>query len=131
MAHPHSSATTIASLESEPEPDLFVHSCRASHRAGIPNLRKIGLIIEVADSSLGRDRTLKQSIYAAAEIVVYWIVNLRDRQVEVYGEPSGPAQEADRFRRTRIYRNGDAVPVVIGGRELGDIPVAAALPAGV
>jgi Uma2 family endonuclease len=45
------------------------------------------LIIEVADTSLAYDRTTKGSLYARAGISEYWIVNLVDRQVEVYRDP--------------------------------------------
>ena len=44
-------------------------------------------MIEVADSSLGLDRTTKLGIYAAAGIPQYVIVNLPERVVEVYTVP--------------------------------------------
>ena len=53
-------------------------------------LRDMALVIDVADSSLQRDRVHKGRIYAAGGVPVYWIVNLIDRQVEVYTDPSGP-----------------------------------------
>ncbi len=41
------------------------------------------LAIEVAASSLRRDRTVKAALYAQAGIPEYWIVNLAERTVEV------------------------------------------------
>ncbi|NJN48882.1 MAG: Uma2 family endonuclease [Alkalinema sp. RL_2_19] len=44
-------------------------------------------LIEVADSSLEYDRTVKGPLYAEAQIPHYWIFNLLDRQVECYSQP--------------------------------------------
>lgn len=42
------------------------------------------LVVEVADTSLRTDRRVKPSIYAAAGVAEYWVVNLRDALVEVH-----------------------------------------------
>lgn len=42
------------------------------------------LLVEIADTTLGYDRHYKGSLYAAAGIADYWIVNLVQRQLEVY-----------------------------------------------
>ncbi len=47
------------------------------------------LVIEVADSSLKRDREAKAPIYASAGIPEYWIINLQDHQIEVFKHPKG------------------------------------------
>ncbi len=46
------------------------------------------LVIEIASTSLPRDRTLKLRLYAQANIPEYWIVNLAERRLEVYREPA-------------------------------------------
>jgi Uma2 family endonuclease len=76
--------------ESEPEPDLVVvpgapDDYRDIHPSGTP------LLIEVADSSLSFDRRVKGSVYARAGVADYWIVNLVDRVLEVYREPTPDA----------------------------------------
>jgi Uma2 family endonuclease len=43
-------------------------------------------VIEVADSSLNYDRTVKFAIYANSGIPIYLIINLKDRAIEVYSE---------------------------------------------
>ena len=58
----------------------------------------------------------------------YWIVNLVDRQVEVYTHPTGPVSEAGLPAAPKIYTPTDAIPVVIDGREVGRIAVADILP---
>jgi Uma2 family endonuclease len=42
------------------------------------------LLIEVAGESLNYDRGEKASLYAEAGIQEYWVVNIADRQVEMY-----------------------------------------------
>lgn len=67
------------------------------------------LVIEVAESSLIQDRLTKAPLYAAAGIPEYWVVNLRDRCVEVYRRPI-PAER--RYDESRIARLGDALDAV-------------------
>lgn len=46
------------------------------------------LIVEVAETSLLFDRTSKAKLYAEHLIPEYWIVNIGDRQLEVFHNPS-------------------------------------------
>ena len=51
------------------------------------------VIVEVSDTTLSHDCNRKASLYAAARIQDYWIVNLVDRLLEVYRAPvSDPCQ---------------------------------------
>ena len=86
------------------------------------------MVVEVADASLDRDRSIKKQVYARAGIPVYWIVNLQERRIEVYTDPSGPVEVPD-YRQHKDYAAGSEVPLMIEGREAGRIPVAALLPA--
>ena len=52
-----------------------------------PGPEDLLLVIEVADSTLELDRQVKAPVYAAANIAMYWIVNLRRRLIEVYLAP--------------------------------------------
>jgi Uma2 family endonuclease len=56
-------------------------------------------------------------------VPVYWIVNRVDRQIEVYSGPSsaGYSSRVD-------FRDGQNVPVVTEGVEVGRIAVADVLP---
>ena len=68
---------------SEPEPDIAVVTAEAGFAAdGHP--RHARLVIEVAGSSLDRDRQVKAPLYARAGIPEYWIVNLEARVVEIH-----------------------------------------------
>jgi len=113
----------LTTADSEPEPDVMV--VRGETRRYLdrhPGPQDVSLVIEVADSSLQRDRTLKKRLYAAAGILVYWIVNLIDNQIEVYTDPSGPGDQPD-YRYQQNYSLPDAIPVVIEGREVGHLVV--------
>jgi len=113
---------------SEPEPDVSaVRRQRRQYAQRHPGPADVGMIVEIADSSLRQDHTTRKRIYARANIPIYWIVNLVDRQIEVYTEPTGPTEQPD-YRQRRDYGPNDAVPVVIDGREVGQIPVSELLP---
>lgn len=73
-----------ATDDSEPEPDVSV-SLRRRRRAYHPS--KALLLIEVAESSLRKDRVIKSGIYAENEAPEYWIVDVRARCVHVYTHP--------------------------------------------
>jgi Uma2 family endonuclease len=118
----------ITTADSEPEPDVVV--VRGETRQYLdrhPGPQDVALVIEVADTTLQRDRMLKQRIYAAAGIPVYWIVNLLDNQLEVYTAPSGSVQQPD-YRQCQHYGLSDTVLVVIDGVEAGPIAVRELLP---
>ena len=70
--------------DSEPEPDVAVYTRRAPGKARAADVH---LVIEVADSSLDFDRTVKLSLYAEAGIGEYWIVNVLDEEIEVHRRP--------------------------------------------
>jgi Uma2 family endonuclease len=69
------------------------------------------LLIEVADSSLIYDSESKASLYAKSGIADYWIVNLQDRQVEVYRRPIADenAEFGFIFADKMIFRESDSV----------------------
>ncbi len=116
------SPASVTLATSEPEPDaMVVRGVREDYAERHPGHGDVVLIVEVADSSLRGDR-FKKAIYAKAALPVYWIVNLIDRQIEVYSEPTGPAERPD-YRDRRDYAETGELPLVIDGREIARIPV--------
>jgi Uma2 family endonuclease len=77
----------FANVDSEPQPDI-VWVRKKSYSSGHPAAADVLLVIEVAESSLDRDRTEKADLYAEVGIQEYWIVNLVDRTIEVYRDPA-------------------------------------------
>ncbi|MEG4941595.1 Uma2 family endonuclease [Microcoleus sp. F4-D5] len=118
----------ITLSNSEPEPDLVV--VRGDTRQYLdrhPGAEDIALIIEVSDTTLQRDRTVKKRIYARAGIAIYWIVNLVEGLVEVYSQPLVEAEKSDYSQRLDFGRSA-VIPIIIEGREMGAIAVNSLLP---
>lgn len=88
---------------SEPEPDIAV--ARGSSRDFFEDHPSDPvLVVEVALSSLRKDRDRKCSLYARAGRPEYWIVNLHDLVLEVYRDP---AQDG------RGYYGGWSYPTIL------------------
>lgn len=118
----------VTTSDSEPEPDIsVVRGRRRDYADRHPGPEDAGLLVEVADASLDRDRVWKKRIYASAGFPVYWIVNLADRQVEVFTEPSGPGSRPD-YAVQHVYRSGQEVPVLLDGTLVGRLAVEDILP---
>lgn len=93
----------LALGEHEPVPDIaVVPGGPDDYRQEHPTTAL--LVIEIADTSLEYDRTVKRSLYASAGIPEYWIVNLVERRLEVYREPSGAV-----YKSLRLYHPGESV----------------------
>jgi Uma2 family endonuclease len=94
-----------ASEWSVPEPDIAVVS-------GTPrdyldrHPSSAHLVVEVAVSSLPQDRLTKAPIYAASGVPEYWIVNLRQEQLEMFRSPDHAAR---RYTVVEIAGRGDQV----------------------
>ena len=108
----------------EPEPDLaIVRGTREQYVDHHPGPSDIGLLIEVADTTLDRDGGEKQLGYARGNVPVYWIVNLVDGQLEIYTDPTPTG-----YRERRVLGPNDLARVTIDGQEIGQIAVASILP---
>src|SRR5262245_36438306 len=120
------SAVTLA--ESEPEPDVaVVRGDELTYASRHPGPSDVGLIVEVSDSTLSRDRDDKGPTYAQAGIPCYWIVNLIDSRVEVYNSPSG-AISPPAYGSRQDFAAGATIPLVLDGVTAGTIAVADLLP---
>ncbi|HBI44631.1 MAG TPA: Uma2 family endonuclease [Planctomycetales bacterium] len=118
----------ITTMDSEPEPDLsVVRGDPRRYKTRHPGPQDLALVVEVSDSTLQRDRTMKLRLYARAMIPIYWIVNLVEGRIEVYTDPTGP-DEKPSYRQRRDYGPADEVPFIIEGRVIGRIAVRDLLP---
>ena len=82
-----------------------------------PSAADVGLVVEVADTSLDADREMAQ-VYGASGVPIYWIVNVREYLIEVFAEPT-----SDGYGSKREYKPGEDVPVVLDGAEVGRIAI--------
>jgi Uma2 family endonuclease len=88
----------------EPDPDLVVLKPTADYYASTVWATDALLIVEVSDTTLRFDRTVKLPKYAAAGIAEVWIENLQTGELLVYRNPSG-----DRYLVSRTLQHGDTI----------------------
>jgi Uma2 family endonuclease len=99
------------SSRSRPQPDLvLLEPPLKQYKGKLPEPAQIGLLVEIADSSLWYDRNKKLSLYANAGISEVWILNLKSSELEVYREPS-----EDGYGMKQTLKAGQAVtPLCLG-----------------
>jgi len=100
----------------EPEPDAAIVRGRPGDYARRhPGPADVSCVVEIADTSLERDRTVKRRIYAGAGIRQYALIDVAGGRVELYEEPD--AASASYRTRTEL-RGDDPVPLLLpdGGR---------------
>jgi Uma2 family endonuclease len=97
--------------DSLPEPDVAVVAA-GDYDQSHPTTAF--LVVEVADSSLNKDRLIKAELYARAAVPEYWIANIATRSIEVHSEPLG-----GRYARVTPCRVGEAVRMI----SFGDVEI--------
>ena len=107
--------------DSEPEPDVtVVRGHQRDYFRAHPSTAV--LLVEVSDSTLVYDRRRKGPSYARANVPDYWIVNLVDRVVEVYRDPT----PEHGYQSTQTYRATEAITPL--GAPNASVPVDDLLP---
>lgn len=93
---------------SEPEPDVVLaapHPKRyADHH---PTPQEILYVLEIADTTLAKDRMVKAKLYAEAGLIQYGILNVNARELEDYRDP-----DADGYRTKHTYRADESFTLV-------------------
>lgn len=94
----------------EPQPDFAVLRPRADFYAAgdRPGPADVLLLVEVADSSLRLDRTVKLPLYARAGIAEVWIVDLKRRVLDAHRGPAG-----DVYGETTTHQAGDTLALAL------------------
>lgn len=109
-----------AGSHSEPEPDFALISKEEAAR--LVRERKhphtADLVVEMANTSLTYDRSVKPYVYALAQVLIYWVVDLRGGVIEAFTEPGPDPVSATgwSYAATRRYRRGERL--LFAGREL-------------
>ncbi len=78
-------STYLMEKHDAPEPDVYILKCPIGTPKG--KQPKAFLVIEVSNKTYKRDSGIKLRRYAAAGIQDYWIVNIKEKRVEVYRKP--------------------------------------------
>lgn len=113
---------------SVPEPDVaIIRGNTRDYLEHHPTSQNVAVVIEIADSTLEKDRTYKQRIYAGALIPIYWIVNLSELQIEVYTQPQNSGEEVG-YQYREDFSLSMQIPVFIDGSEVGKLDVSSLFP---
>jgi Uma2 family endonuclease len=102
-AEMHVQGPLAVSDDSEPEPDIAlidpvpddVHPSTAY------------LVVEVANTSLARDRGIKAALYAGCGVPEYWIIDVNEQVIEVRSKPRAGA-----YRNVATRRRGDVIELI-------------------
>jgi len=90
VAHVQTQGPIAPNDYNEPEPDIVVLRNRVQdYMEDHPGPADILLAVEVANTSLRADRTVKRAVYARAGIPEYWLMDVNGRTLTVFREP-GP-----------------------------------------
>jgi Uma2 family endonuclease len=73
---------------SEPEPDIALVKNNRYHLQH-PMPQDVLLLIEVANTSLHYDQTIKLPLYAYHKIPEVWLFNLQEKCLDIYQQPDG------------------------------------------
>lgn len=90
---------------SEPQPDIAIVRLRADYyETGHPQPQDVLLLVEVADTTLEFDRSIKTSLYASVGITEVWLVDLSNLAIEIYQEPS-----ADGYKSVQKFQENQTI----------------------
>jgi len=90
---------------SEPQPDLSLLRMRSDYYShSHPRPADVLLVVEVSDSTLDYDRSVKIPLYARAGVAEAWVANLSGDSIEVYSDPANGS-----YQRVRICRRGESI----------------------
>ena len=92
---------------SEPEPDIAVVAGSPRDYADHPTTAL--LVVEVSDTTLHFDLTVKAELYAQAGIVDYWVLDIVTRTLHVLRDPRPIAAGGHRYFVTRTLTESDAI----------------------
>ena len=89
----------------EPEPDLIVLAKPSfEFRTGNPRPADLRLVVEISDSTLGFDLTVKARLYARAGIAEYWVVDVAARSLVVHRDPLNGS-----YQSVAVYNDRESV----------------------
>lgn len=93
---------------SQPEPDVAVVKGKIRDYVEAHPKQAV-LIIEVADTTLRKDRNSKAKLYARNAIQDYWILNLKNRCLEVYRQPVRDKKLGYIYTEIKVVTEDDSI----------------------
>lgn len=99
---------------SDPEPDVSVVPGRREDYMDHPTVSL--LLVEVADTTLDRDTTVKAEMYATAGIADYWVLDVFGRELIVFRNPAPIPGGGAAYRDKQTFGPNDTVsPLAVPG----------------
>ncbi len=89
-------------VASRPEPDFTIRKLEG-WTPKVPNAADVLAVVELSDTTLQTDRTVKLEDYAREGVPEYWIINLKALTLEVYTQPEG-----ETYKEKHTYTKGEA-----------------------
>ncbi len=109
--HPRVQLPLVLSLDTDPFPDVaIVKGAARDYLTSHPTTAE--LVLEVADTSLDLDITVKAELYATAGIADYWVLDLEGRRLLVYRDPTPLPPGGVAYRTQLVYGPADSVAPV-------------------
>jgi len=87
-----------------------------------PTAADVGLLVEVAVTSLPRDLGVRAEVFARALVPAYWVADVRGRSIVEHRRPE-VVDGVGRYADVRAYGPEEEVPLVFDGREVARLPV--------
>ena len=71
----------------EPEPDIIVLKRELTSSSTQPRPKDLHLVVEISDTTLRFDLTIKAALYARAGIAEYWVLDVTGKRLIVHRDP--------------------------------------------
>lgn len=89
--------------------------------ARYPGPEDVGLLIEIAVTSLREDLTIALEQYARSGIPAYWVIDVPGRRVLAHTDPRVVDGKGE-YAHVETYRSGQDIPLVLDGTEAARVP---------
>jgi len=98
--------------DTQPQPDFMIlRRAEDFYENALPTAEHVLLVVEVSDSTLEKDLTVKLPRYAQAGIAEVWIINVNDAALYQFHTIDAATTT---YRHQHYYYRGDEVPMTLG-----------------
>ena len=119
-------STVVLNDKNAPLPDFSVIRGGNPQDFGAPDrypaAHDVGILIEIAVSSLRYDLTTALELFARTGVPVYWVIDVTGRRVIVHAEPR-VVDNRGVYSRVEVYQPGQEIPVELHGLERARVPI--------
>jgi Uma2 family endonuclease len=91
-----------------------------------PSAEDLGLVVEVAFTSLARDLGIRTEQFATANVPVYWVADIQGRRMIEHREPQ-IVDGISIYASVKIYGHTDEIDLILDGQSTAKLPIAAML----